>query len=522
MWGDSPTSLYERQGASPPLNGDSPHTREANAGSKSQRIAQQLIRHKVAFDVLDVDRASVEQLTSYSALILPSAAVMSRQAQHRLTEYAQEGGFLVLIGGELPTYDEALAPCSVLADEVKEQIYLLSREKMLALDAAGWASTLASSGAQIRLAWADSPQVDVGIRYGAGSEGSDGPDPEIVFLTVVNRGQDDLNGFVNYLASDGAHQQIELSLASAQVGLVALREGQVLSAVLSRGKVQAAHNGFAFDGRLGVVATGGDALMLSARESGTFHLSRASGWDRIVAQRLLLSGRLLEHPVRAIGRTLAVDYLSEDELGETDLILLLDRERPLDGEARRYLDTSLACRRGMLGEAVRLAEALRYELSDIEARAEVVPTDSISLTPARDALSEAIRSIDKAARYAQGLRDGLEGRTAVGGADIGVGRLRVTAQALVHLVACRDVAARAGAALAEAGDRSRVPDAPWTVDAYASRLSDLRSGIAPLCRELVLLLYQLRVDLQVREVDPEFAERVQGSVTHLLHILHDL
>ena len=521
--GSDTNSLHELTQES--SEGPRRETEAAASRLASQHVAQQLVRLQVPFDVLDLVRAPHDQLAGYPLLLVPIEERMPRQAQHKLLAYAQGGGDLVLIGQRWPVYDEWLEPCRVLADEVGDGVRLLSVEAVQALDPAGWQDLCIPADVGERPVWTDASQVDVSIRYATGSNGGGASAASTVFLVAVNRGPETFEGTVHYVDAGGRRREVAMSLGSLRVGFATVRDDQVVSAVLQGrrgGSTSTARGGFSFDRGSGVVATSEDGLVLSAAGPGTFRLERDRGWEGIVAYRLLLDGRLLPHPAQTEGTSLVVDYPAQDPLGITDSILLLDPAYPLQGEARRYLLTLLACRRAVLAEAAATAEQLAAELRDLEMRARVVPSEGAPRAPLGDALSKAIRSVDRAARYARDLRQVVEGQAEAQDEPSRRSQVWMTQDVRAHLTSLGQAVGQALIALANAAERCTLPGEPHGIDAYQSRVDELASAIMPIRQCLQVELARLRGDLQARDIEPQAGALVEGSLADLLGTLLDL
>jgi len=150
----------------------------------------------------------------------------------------------------------------------------------------------------------------------------------------------------------------------------------------------------------GFKAVAGGTLVTAA-ESGRFRLPRPAG--NYGMYRLLLSGETVEADGRKRGDTLYLDYLAADELGETDMCIILDDpSAPLTGFLREYLVSLLMGRVSQLQRAGAMCQALAETLSGTPPppSKEGPPTpqpDSQDLAVAEQVLAEAHRAAHRAA-----------------------------------------------------------------------------------------------------------------------------
>jgi len=150
----------------------------------------------------------------------------------------------------------------------------------------------------------------------------------------------------------------------------------------------------------GVKAVAGGTLVTAA-ESGRFRLPRPAGNYGIY--RLLLSGETVEADGRKRGDTLHLDYLAADELGETDMVIILDDpSAPLTGLLREYLVSLFMGRVRRLRRAGAMCQTLAETLSGTPPlpSKEEAPTpqpDSEDLAAAEQGLAEAHQAARRAA-----------------------------------------------------------------------------------------------------------------------------
>ncbi|MFL5802049.1 MAG: hypothetical protein ACJ8CR_09960, partial [Roseiflexaceae bacterium] len=208
-------------------------------------------------------------------------------------------------------------------------------------------------GGNARYAWADAADVDVSVCHGA----------EHTYLFAANRRPAPYSGTLTYRAPDGSIQHLHLGIGGLRVGMLILKDGEVLGAAIggdgSEGGwlVRGMHTSMVFNNGAGVIAPCGAGLILSAPHSGRFQIRRPAGWDAMVAYRLLLSGALLPATFQIEAAHLTMPYVAEDGRGQTDLYILLPKRTPLPGMPHDYAATLLGARAAALLRAAELAGA---------------------------------------------------------------------------------------------------------------------------------------------------------------------
>ncbi len=138
--------------------------------------------------------------------------------------------------------------------------------------------------------------------------------------------------------------------------------------------------------------------LVTAPESRRFRLPRPA--SDYVVHRLLLDGRLVEATGRKRGDMLLLDYLAADDLGETDMVIILDDpSAPLTGFLREYLASLLMGRAHTLLRAGAMCQAV------IDAFSRPTPPSGEEETqpsgPSTQDLQAAERSLVEARRAAQ-------------------------------------------------------------------------------------------------------------------------
>jgi hypothetical protein len=91
----------------------------------SGQCAQELASHHFGH-LLGDSESSLEWLSRFKVLVVPSFDFMARETQEKLLAYVWGGGKLV-IGPQLPTMDEAGDPCSALVSKSVDGIHVVER-----------------------------------------------------------------------------------------------------------------------------------------------------------------------------------------------------------------------------------------------------------------------------------------------------------------------------------------------------------------------------------------------------------
>ncbi len=298
-------------------------TAGCDTGRRAQALAQRLVRAGIAFQVIDVDAATPEDLAAYPVLLVPSATLMARATQRKLAVCSN----LVLLGHALPSFDEQLAPCNLLLvhkSDVNTGASSVDADDMPMLlpedvEMERIVRLIEERGGYARYGWADTRDVDVTVRHGG----------RTVFLCVANRRSESYRGTLTYRCVDGSLQHIHIGIGGLRIGLIIMDGDEVVGCAMGGDASEGAwfargmHSSIMFNGGAGVVAPCSNAIRLSAAQSGRFQLRRLEGWHGLRPYRLLLSGDVLPASVHVEGTHLTLPYVSEDECGVTDSYLLL-------------------------------------------------------------------------------------------------------------------------------------------------------------------------------------------------------
>jgi hypothetical protein len=327
----------------------------APARAAAAALAQRLRQASVAFDTLDLEVATPQELARYALILLPGALAPSPATQQKLAQCANT----VLLNDQ----SAAVSLRNMDADDLLQSPQLPSD-----ISADQLAELIEQRGGIARYAWADGANIELAVRYGATH----------IYLAINNRRPTPYNGVLAYRGRDGAVLHLHAGIGARCTGLVLLTDDEVYGAAidgdgaeggwLARGLRSSA----IFNTGAGALARCGAGLLLTAAQSGRFQARRAEGWANLRAHRLLLSGALLPARVQLDAAHIAIAYVAEDTRGQTDMYLILPAgdTPPL---VRSYLATLLAARSAMLRRAATLAENTREQQhSPLDSIAQIV------------------------------------------------------------------------------------------------------------------------------------------------------
>lgn len=322
--------------------------------ARCQRLTQQLVEDGITFAVVDLDTTPLEELKRYRLLLVPGAPAVKRTTQDKLTQLDH----VVFVGETALRYDENLESWRHPAlDRAMRLPTKLDGEQIEGL--------VETWGGHGRYAWADQPDVDALVRYGAA-----GGDQALVYLWIANRRDQAYNGLIAYRAPDESIEHVNVSLGPQRIGLLVLRAGEVLGASLG-GEV--AEGSWLVRGmQTSIVWSGGPALVapyelvdgeasvlfMSSPVGGRLNLRRPSGWEGLVGYRLLLDGSVLPIDITVENSHLIVSYIAEDRAGQSDGVILCAADTPLPTRLRAYLNTQLQARISMLSRSAAILEPM--------------------------------------------------------------------------------------------------------------------------------------------------------------------
>jgi hypothetical protein len=264
----------------------------------------------------------------------------------------------------------------------------------------------------------------------------------------------------------------------------------------------------------GVKAVEGGTLVAAA-ESGRFRLPRPAGDYGVY--RLLLSGEMVEAHGRKRGDALLLDYVAADEIGETDMVVILDDpSAPLTGTLREYLVSPLMGRVSVLRRAGAMCQALAESLSASppppgrEAAPSSQPA-SQDLAAAEQGLAQAHRAAHRAAASV-GRLERLAGEVR-GDLALSVPALpdatAFSAGELERLSPARDACAQVAPMLTEAAGAVQAACQPGesetrelTLQAYQAVLEEARAATREAETTLTDALARLRADLASGALPP--------------------
>jgi hypothetical protein len=278
----------------------------------------------------------------------------------------------------------------------------------------------------------------------------------------------------------------------------------------------------------GVKAIEGGTLVTAA-DSRRFRLARPAG--NYAVYRLLLDGTLLEAAGRKRGDRLLLDYVAADELGETDLYIILnDPSALLTGFLREYTASLLMGRAHTLRRAWAMCQAVTEALSGTPSpsgEGDIVKP----LGPSPEDLQAAERSLEEARRAAQraavslGRLERLAGEVRGEGAPTAPTLPYLSAfspQELERLSPARDACAEVGPMLAETADAIQATCQPGdsgpedlTLQVYQAALEEAGARTREAEATLGEALTRLRADLASGALPP-VAWTIQNWLTRTL------
>ncbi len=318
-----------------------PETARVDAAALAQRLQQA----SVAFDMLDLEVASPQELARYALIILPGAFVLTPAAHQKLARCAN----IALLS------DQADITAFNFKDEddlAHSPARSLDHSPRLPTDigAESLAELIEARGGIARYAWADGANIDLAVRYGA----------TYTYLAIDNRRPTPYNGILAYRGNDGAVLHLHAGIGAGRTGVVLMTDDEVSGAAIDGDGAEGGwlarglRSSIIFNTGAGALARCGAGLLLTAPQSGRFQARRAEGWSNLRAHRLLLSGALLPASMQVDAAHIAIAYLAEDAHGQTDMYMILPADDP-PPHVRNYLATLLAARVAMLRRAVNLA-----------------------------------------------------------------------------------------------------------------------------------------------------------------------
>jgi hypothetical protein len=269
--------------------------------------------------------------------------------------------------------------------------------------------------------------------------------------------------------------------------------------------------------------------LVTAADSRRFRLARPESDYGVY--RLLLDGMLLEAAGRKRGDMLLLDYVAVDELGVTDLYMVLDDpSAPLTGFLRDYTGSLLMARAHTLRRAGTMCQAVVEAFSGTPSpsgEGDIVEP----LGPSPEDLQAAERSLEEARRAAQRAAASLGRLERLAGEVRGEGvptaptfpyLSAFSPQELERLSPARDACAEAGPVLAEAAEviqaacQQRDSESEdLTVQAYQAAFEEAQAATKEAEAALGEALIRLRADL-ASDALPPVAWTLQDWLTRIL------
>ena len=163
----------------------------------------------MAFDILDLEVATPQELARYALILLPSALALPLATQQQLARCAN----VVLLSDQVDT--------SVIDIEGEDdRAHLLTRSLAhstrlpIDISADQLAELIEERGGIARYAWADGANIDLAVSYSANH----------TYLAIKNRRPTPYNGILAYRGRDGAvlHVHTGIGARCANVALVSV------------------------------------------------------------------------------------------------------------------------------------------------------------------------------------------------------------------------------------------------------------------------------------------------------------
>jgi hypothetical protein len=251
-----------------------------------------------------------------------------------------------------------------------------------------------------------------------------------------------------------------------------------------------------------------NALVVTRADNGTVRLPRRLAGA--AAFRLLLDGRLLA--VTHAEPTLAtrLDYVVEDQLGETDMFIVCDDPAtPLTGWPADYLRQLLRSTSHRLRRAAAMCRAVVETLAGASPAAAGVPRTALpddSLAASASGLAEAHMAVQRAARSVyrlETLRNAVLARSVPAASEPAAPEWLLSAEQMALLKPVEAACAQAALLLSQASERPKV--AELTLAAYQTSRRQADAARESARALLQPALAGLRADLASGALPPTLA-----------------
>lgn len=290
-------------------------------------VLARLVAGGAAFHTLDMAAVTPAQLANYALVVAPAPLAQRLSAQQLVAPNSN----LMLAGPPSAANKQAQLPWPLTVEHIYD--------------------ALEARGGRVRYAWADAPGVALRVLYGAAN----------AYLFVENRQPHAYNGTLAYRAADGAVLHAHVSLGAGRGGVLVMHDDDVLGAAMEGDGaeggwlVRGMYSSVVFShGSAGIVDCQG-TLLAFAPQNSRFQVRARYPWGGLLAFRLLLGGAILPAPLLIEGMHLALPYVAEDTLGQTDCYLLGSPTSPLPARIHTYLAAMLRARASALHSAAKLA-----------------------------------------------------------------------------------------------------------------------------------------------------------------------
>lgn len=332
------------------FGGRSPSELVAQYDQHCSQLVRALTQVGVPFDVIDLDAVSLEVLQAQAYVLVPESPLFTHELCAKLASCER----LFILSD--PRYsDQQRFP----ANKYLPQPSSLAEWNRLLEEQIAWQQT----------AWADQPDIDLQLRY-AQPDASNEP---LVYLWIANRRPQNYSGMIAYRAFDGSIEHVHVTIGPQRSGLIVLQKGDLVAVSMdgdySEGSwiVRALRSSMVWSGGSALVVPYNldheqPTLLVSSPQSGKLSIRRPDAWPQLAAYRVLLNGELMSVELQIKQELLTLNYLAEDQHGQSDAYLICPADRVLAAGLRHSLNAQLLARASILDQQAQALAAAQGEL----------------------------------------------------------------------------------------------------------------------------------------------------------------